>query len=336
MARSAHHEAVAYFEQALSALAHLPEQRDTREQAIDLRLALRSALLPSGDSGRILDISARGRGPRRGPRRSASAGTGLGLSVHTISTTGVRMTRPSPPASAPSRSPRPAGMSSCTRWRTSPSAAAYQAQGDYRRAIDCFGQTVASFDGARRYERFGHALLPAVLSRAWLAACHAELGTFAEGRALGEEGLRIAEAVEHPGSLIVCLRGGSVCCPSAKATCPERSPCSNGPWASVRKRTSRSISPGWLRPWAWRTPSSGRVADAVPLLTQAMEQSTAHGNSRLSGALSSLPGGGAAAGWPPGGGTRPRRARAGARPCAPGTRQRGVCPAPPRRDRGAA
>ena len=37
-----------------AALAHLPETRDTREQAIDLRLALRSALLPSGDFGRIL------------------------------------------------------------------------------------------------------------------------------------------------------------------------------------------------------------------------------------------------------------------------------------------
>src|SRR4029434_1939984 len=54
MAQSAHREAVGYFEQALSALSHLPEQRDTREQAIDLRLALRSALVPSGDYGRIL------------------------------------------------------------------------------------------------------------------------------------------------------------------------------------------------------------------------------------------------------------------------------------------
>ena len=44
LARSAHREAVEYFEQALGALPHLPEQRDTREQAIDLRLALRSAL----------------------------------------------------------------------------------------------------------------------------------------------------------------------------------------------------------------------------------------------------------------------------------------------------
>ena len=50
LARSAHREAVGYFEQALSALPHLPEQRHTREQAIDLRLALRTALSPSGNA----------------------------------------------------------------------------------------------------------------------------------------------------------------------------------------------------------------------------------------------------------------------------------------------
>ena len=54
LARWAYREAVGYFEQALSALLHVPETRDTREQAIDLRLALRTALYPSGDSERIL------------------------------------------------------------------------------------------------------------------------------------------------------------------------------------------------------------------------------------------------------------------------------------------
>src|SRR5882724_1167295 len=54
IARSASREALGYFEQALRPLQHLPERRDTREQAIDLRLALRSALLPSNDSRRIL------------------------------------------------------------------------------------------------------------------------------------------------------------------------------------------------------------------------------------------------------------------------------------------
>src|SRR5712691_2598594 len=51
-ARSAYREAVAYFEQALAALAHLPERRDTLEQAIDLRCDLRTALLPLGEQPR--------------------------------------------------------------------------------------------------------------------------------------------------------------------------------------------------------------------------------------------------------------------------------------------
>jgi predicted ATPase len=54
IARSAYREAVGCFEQALSALPHLPQQHDTHEQAIDLRLALRTALFPSRDFGRIL------------------------------------------------------------------------------------------------------------------------------------------------------------------------------------------------------------------------------------------------------------------------------------------
>src|SRR6266516_8142704 len=54
LARSAYREAVGYFEQALRALPQLPETRGTREQAIDLRLAQRSALNPSGDFGRSM------------------------------------------------------------------------------------------------------------------------------------------------------------------------------------------------------------------------------------------------------------------------------------------
>ena len=72
------------------------------------------------------------------------------------------MTRPSPPPSVPWRSPRPAGRSSCRRWRNQYLGIAYWAQGDYRRAIDCLGQTVASLDGAQRHERFGQVILPAV------------------------------------------------------------------------------------------------------------------------------------------------------------------------------
>src|SRR5713101_5986604 len=52
-ARSSNREALAYFEQALTALTHLPETRETREQAIDVRFDLRNALFPLAEFGRI-------------------------------------------------------------------------------------------------------------------------------------------------------------------------------------------------------------------------------------------------------------------------------------------
>ena len=52
-ARSAYREAVACREQALVALGHLPESREKREQAIDLRLALRLMLVPLTDFDRM-------------------------------------------------------------------------------------------------------------------------------------------------------------------------------------------------------------------------------------------------------------------------------------------
>jgi class 3 adenylate cyclase/tetratricopeptide (TPR) repeat protein len=206
LARSAHRKAVESFEQALSALQHLPETRDTHEQAIDLRLALRSALWPSGDWRRNLAslrkaeaLAAALDDQRRlgqvllmlsnlfcaiGAHDQAVAAAQRALALATASGDGVL-------------------RALANRYLGSP----YHGQGDYRRAIDSFMQTVAALEGAQRRERFGQGILPAVFSHAWLAWCHAELGTFAEGRALGDEGLRIAEAVAQPASLVYAYLG---------------------------------------------------------------------------------------------------------------------------------
>ena len=84
---------------------------------------------------------------------------------------------------------------------------AYHAVGDYPQAIDFLRQTLVALDGALLQERFGLAGLPSVMSRALLARCLAELGAFSEGLAHGEEGLRLAEAVNHPNSLIEACYG---------------------------------------------------------------------------------------------------------------------------------
>ena len=74
VARSANREAVAFFEQALAALEHLPETRDTLEQAIDLRLDLRQPLLPLGEFEQILEPPPSSRDHCRDSERSAAAG----------------------------------------------------------------------------------------------------------------------------------------------------------------------------------------------------------------------------------------------------------------------
>jgi tetratricopeptide (TPR) repeat protein len=107
--------------------------------------------------------------------------------------------------------------------------------------------------------------------------CHAELGTFAEGRALGAEGLRIAEAVAHPPSLMVAswgigllaLRQGNLSralplFERAVGICQDADIPHYFPWMAAALGAAYTLAE--------------RVADAVSLLTQAMEQSAATEN----------------------------------------------------------
>jgi tetratricopeptide (TPR) repeat protein len=94
----------------------------------------------------------------------------------------------------------------------------YYFSGEYRRAIDVLQWNVTSMEGNLLYERLGSSTYPSIVSRAALATCLTELGEFAEGAAQGEEAVRMAEAVDHPYSLIqaswavstVYLRRGDV------------------------------------------------------------------------------------------------------------------------------
>src|SRR5262245_50639644 len=70
---------------------------------------------------------------------------------------------------------------------------AYYTRGVYRQSIDCCRWLVAALTGAQRQQRFGHQVLPAVVARYNLSRVLSEMGAFAEGMALGAEGLRIAE-----------------------------------------------------------------------------------------------------------------------------------------------
>jgi tetratricopeptide (TPR) repeat protein len=150
----------------------------------------------------------------------------------------------------------------------------YRFQGDYRRAVACFEQTVASLEGAQRYEFFGELFPPAVFSRALLAMCHAELGTFPEGRAFGDEGLQIAEAVAHSGSLMITSYGvGQLA--RRHGDLGKALPLLERAVGLCQDADLSLFFPPIAAALGAVYTLGGRVADAVPLLTQALEQTMA-------------------------------------------------------------
>ena len=134
--------------------------------------------------------------------------------------------------------------------------------------------TVASLDRPRRHERFGQVFLPAVTSRVRLATCHAELGMFAEGRTLGEEALRIAEAVAHPGSLMRAYQGLGLLA-LRQGDLPRALPWLERALGICQEVDLPARLPEMAAALGAAYTLGGRIADAVSLLTQAMEQTTA-------------------------------------------------------------
>jgi class 3 adenylate cyclase/tetratricopeptide (TPR) repeat protein len=271
LARSAHREAVGYFEQALRALAHLPEQRDTREQAIDLRLAMRTALLPSGDLGRIQMVLREAESlavSLDDPRRLGQVSIFQASYCYfrdaydqaiTASQRGLMLAVASGDLELHAVANRYLSI-------------AYHAQGHYHQAIDCIRQTAAFFDRTRPRTRFDDVSFSAVLSRAQLAWSHAELGSFAEGRALGDAGLRIAEDVAHPGSLMFAYYGVGLLS-LRQGDLPRALPWLQHAMGICQEADLPMYFPRMAAALGAAYTLAGRLTPAVSLLTQALQQS---------------------------------------------------------------
>jgi class 3 adenylate cyclase/tetratricopeptide (TPR) repeat protein len=200
VARSANREAVDHFEQALAALRSLPERPDTLEQAIDLRLDVRQALVPLGDFRTILEhlreaeTIAEALGDQRRLGRilswmSYSYFFTLGDHDRAIET-GQR-------ALTIGRALEDVPLQVVTAFYL---AYPHHQRGNYRPAIEALRSVVATLQGDLVHERFGMAAYPSVLSHALLAWCLGDVGAFAEGRTYADEAIRLAELVDQPWS----------------------------------------------------------------------------------------------------------------------------------------
>jgi class 3 adenylate cyclase/tetratricopeptide (TPR) repeat protein len=205
-ARSANREAVVWFDQALTAIQHLPESRELREQAIDLRFELRNALQPLGEFGSIRerleeaealaaaipDQSRLGRvaayladylrltgdqdhAIQWGKRALAIAGEIGDLGLQIVATTWLGQI--------------------------------HFARAEYDQALALLRQNLRLLVGELAGQRFGMPQPPAIHSRTCLAWCLSEIGEFSEAIALGEEAVAMVGSAEHPLSRAVAHAG---------------------------------------------------------------------------------------------------------------------------------
>jgi class 3 adenylate cyclase/tetratricopeptide (TPR) repeat protein len=185
--RAAFREAVASCEQALQALAHLPEPGDTRGLAIDLRLALEGPLGALGEYGQCRALLGEAEARARALDDRTRLGRVLARMAFVLWVTGD----PDGAMAAGQQALNLAaalGDSALQGQASRYLGMAWYAIGDFGRAAELLRRNVEAAD--QESDRLSTGLR--ILSRAWLARTLSALGAFAEGRRHGEEALRLA------------------------------------------------------------------------------------------------------------------------------------------------
>jgi tetratricopeptide (TPR) repeat protein len=269
--RSAHREAVIYYEQALEALTHLPESRDILEQAIDLRLVRRHSFFALGEFGPIIGYLNEAETFAKSLDDPRRLGRVTLYMAHYFWSTGDQdralVCGQHALAIAIARGDVTLQVETHVYL-----GQAHHALGDYHRSSDLLRQTLEALEGDLSRRRFG--VFYALVAHTWLVWCLAETGAFAAGITLAQEMLRTAEEADNLVSRIgasfgaghLYLRKGEL--DKAIAVC-ERGLglCESGdiplwsPWFAAELGTAYVLSE--------------RVADALPLLEYAVERSAA-------------------------------------------------------------
>lgn len=274
-ARSAHREAAACFEQALIAIAHLPETRETIEQAIDLRFDLRNSLVPLTEFDRMLghlraaDTLARTLGdPGRLGRLSVYWASYFWLmgdydwaieSCHRALALAAEI-----------------GDSTSEIGSNAYLGSIHHTRGDYWRAIDVLRTNLTSLKGDYLRGRFGLAVLPCVWAQSWLAWCLAEVGAFSEAILIGGEGVRNAEAVDHAYTIILAYFGVGMAY-LGNGDLQRAVPALERSLVLCQVREVPTIFPWIAAALGYAYALLGRTGEALPLLGQAVEQAVSMG-----------------------------------------------------------
>jgi DNA-binding NtrC family response regulator/tetratricopeptide (TPR) repeat protein/class 3 adenylate cyclase len=206
LARSANREAATYFEEALAALKHLPESRQTKEQAIDLRFELRNALTPLGQVKRTLEHLREANTLAEELADQRRLGRALAFATNCLYLMGdqKRAIESGQRAMAVAEQLDDFPMKVAASQYLGRS---HYSSGNFLKAMEILEPLVASLTGERAREFLGLGVLPAVFSRTYLVMSLAAIGRFADGHRVGEEALDLARSTNHPDTMLWAFRG---------------------------------------------------------------------------------------------------------------------------------
>ena len=268
--RSASREAASCFERALGSLDRLPHTPASDALAIDVRLDLQNSLLILGELPRIVNCLREARTLAEAINDRQRLGRILTHSTFCSWWLGDCDAAVESGAAAATIAQELGDVSLqiVANYRL---GQARWSRGEYGHARDLFARALALLPEDRVHELFRMSSLPAVVSHTFLSWAQLLLGEMDAADTHAREGVRIAEAAEHPYSAMIAyhvlalgplVRGDF---PAAIATLEQA-------LEICRKREIRFIMP-WIAGKLGRAYAlSGRTGDAVPLLERTVEE----------------------------------------------------------------
>lgn len=215
--RQAHAEAAALYERALLAVDQMPKNRESIVQAIDLRFGVRSALESLGEHAKIAQYLREAETLARSIDDPLRLGWQAShMAYHQWLTGEVPNSEDCAARAleiARSHDDLPLQVNANVSM-----GLLLHARGEFSRAMEHLGWTVARLQGEHLRHRFGTVMLPSTYARSLQAWCMAELGDFAQARAMAEAAERIAVELNYPFSAgyalfaqgVVHLRQGEI------------------------------------------------------------------------------------------------------------------------------
>jgi tetratricopeptide (TPR) repeat protein len=273
--RSAYRESVTCFEQALTAGAYLDDGREATEHAIDTRLDLYHALIPLGQPARLIGIL------READERAAAVGAQARLGWIAAYRANCLWLRGEPDlaAEASERARKVATALDIFDLRIVADfylGQAYHFAGRYRDAVGVLKENIERLGNDRAQERFGLPGFASVILRGWLCWSLAELGEFEESMAHGQQALKIAEAADHPFSLLDAYREVG-CLYIRLGDFPRATALLERGLALAQSRDLALWLPSIGSALGYALALSGRHSEGLALLDQSVEQASTLG-----------------------------------------------------------